>query len=104
MPVYQGPNPFQHGVASGDPMASQVILWTRISADGLDEVPVIVEVARDPGFSEIVYEGIGYARALSDYTIKIDASLPEAATTYYYRFECLGYTSVTGRTKTTPAP
>ena len=47
MPAYDGPDPFQHGVASGDPLANQVILWTRISAANLDEIPVIAEVARE---------------------------------------------------------
>lgn len=103
MPVYQGPNPFLHGVASGDPMATQVILWTRISADGLDEIPVIVEVSRSPDFTDLVYEGIGYARSQADYTVKIDANLPDPATTYYYRFDSLGHKSLTGRTRTTAA-
>lgn len=101
MPEWGGPSPFQHGVASGDPLARQVILWTRITAEGLDEVPVIVRVSRDPEFSDVVYEGVGYARSQADYTVKIDAMLPEANTTWFYQFESLGYFSAIGRTKTT---
>ncbi|MFP3978953.1 alkaline phosphatase D family protein [Marinobacter sp. KMM 10035] len=104
MPDYNGPTPFIHGVASGDPLAYQVILWTRITAEGLDEIPVIAEVSETPDFSALVYEGIGYARSSSDYTVKIDAHLPRAGTTYYYRFESLGQLSTVGRTRTTPAP
>ncbi len=104
MPGYSGPNPFVHGVASGDPLAYQVILWTRITAEGLDEIPVIVQVSETPDFGTLVYEGIGYARSSADYTVKIDANLPQPGTTYYYRFESLGYVSSTGRTRTTPAP
>lgn len=37
MPSWAGPSPFKHGVASGDPWPRQVILWTRISAEGLDD-------------------------------------------------------------------
>lgn len=104
MPDYNGPTPFVHGVASGDPLAYQVILWTRITAQGLDEIPVIVEVSETPDFSTVAYEGIGYARSGSDYTVKIDANLPRPGTTYYYRFESLGHVSMVGRTRTTPAP
>ncbi|SFM00275.1 alkaline phosphatase D family protein [Marinobacter zhejiangensis] len=104
MPAYSGPDPFQHGIASGDPLAYQVILWTRITAEGLDEIPVIVAVARDTEFNDIVYEGVGYARSQSDYTVKIDPLLPSPGTTYYYRFETLGHYSAIGRTRTTPAP
>lgn len=104
MPAYDGPNPFQHGVASGDPLAYQVILWTRVSAEELDEIPVIAEVATDPAFDDIVYEGVGYARSQADFTVKIDPLLPAPATTYYYRFETLGYRSPVGRTRTTPLP
>ncbi|WP_323752722.1 alkaline phosphatase D family protein [Marinobacter sp.] len=101
MPDWAGPSPFQHGVASGDPLARQVILWTRVTAEGFDEVPVIVRVSRDPELSNVVYEGVGYARSEADYTVKIDAMLPESDTTWFYQFESLGYFSPIGRTKTT---
>ncbi|MEY1661374.1 alkaline phosphatase D family protein [Isoalcanivorax beigongshangi] len=102
MPAYDGPNPFQHGVASGDPWPRQVILWTRLTAPGLDEVPVIVEVATDPLMVNVIYQGFDYARSDSDFTIKMDPLLPEPDTTYYYRFNSLGFYSPLGRTRTSP--
>lgn len=102
MPSYNGPNPFQHGVASGDPLAHQVIIWTRITAPELDEIPVILRVFSDFNLSRRVYEGVEYARSQHDYTVKFDPLLPEANTTYYYQFESLGYFSPIGRTKTIP--
>ena len=104
MPAYGGPDPFQHGVASGDPLANQVILWTRITAAGLDEIPVIVEVARDVDFATLVYQGVGYARSQNDFTVKLDPLLPDPETTYFYRFRSLGFTSPVGRTRTAPTP
>lgn len=104
MPDWGGPSPFVHGVASGDPLARQVILWTRITAEGLDEIPVIVRVARDPELTDVVYESVGYARSEADFTVKIDAMLPESDSTWFYQFESLGYFSEIGRTKTTAHP
>src|SRR5699024_9310235 len=58
------PNPFQLGVASGDPLADGVVLWTRLapkplSADGgMNSEPVDVqwEVAEDQSFNKIVQQ------------------------------------------------
>ena len=56
---------FQHGVASGDPHPSSVILWTRVtpttasvagSGSGPD-IQVRWEIARDRRFSVIVSKG-----------------------------------------------
>lgn len=104
MPAYDGPDPFQHGVASGDPLAHQVIIWTRLTAPELDEIPVILRVFLDSSLQHPIYEGVEYARSQQDYTIKFDPLLPEANTTYYYQFESLGYFSPIGRTKTIPEP
>ena len=44
---------FNHGVASGDPYSSSVILWTRITpgTDPVDAVDVQWEVATTPAFA-----------------------------------------------------
>lgn len=102
MPDYTGPNPFRHGVASGDPLPHQAIFWTRISAPGLDEIPVILRVYTDYALTALVYEGVEYARSQQDFTVKFDPLLPHANTTYYYQFESLHYVSPIGRTKTIP--
>lgn len=102
MPAYTGPNPFQHGIATGDPLPNQAIFWTRITAPELDEIPVILTIATDMNFANVVYQGADYARSLSDFTVKMDPPLPTPNTTYYYYFESLGYRSAIGRTKTIP--
>ena len=50
--------PFLHGVASGDPTASSVILWTRVTPDDRDEVvPVDWRVATDLAMHHVVASG-----------------------------------------------
>jgi alkaline phosphatase D len=48
---------FAHGVASGDPLANRVILWTRVSTAGSDDVDVAWVVAEDSGFTKPVASG-----------------------------------------------
>lgn len=92
---------FQHGVASGDPLADRVILWTRVTpADDSASVPVGFEVAGDPQFSNIVRSGSLTASVARDYTVKLDLGALAPATTYYYRFSALGQTSPSARTRT----
>ncbi len=93
---------FQHGVASGDPLADRVILWTRVSGGSPDPVEVAFEVARDPGFADIATRGRTTTFAARDHTVKIDAEGLEPGQTYYYRFEALGEASPIGRTRTLP--
>jgi alkaline phosphatase D len=94
---------FEHGVASGDPLADAVILWTRLSPDEDAGLEVEWEVARDPELSQVVARGSARTDATRDYTVKVDVSGLEAGTTYYYRFGALGRTSPTGRTRTAPS-
>ena len=47
------PDPlFRHGVASGDPDQTSVVIWTRVSAD--QALKVKWEVARDAAFTHLV--------------------------------------------------
>jgi len=99
---YDGPlgpeDLFRHGVASGDPLADAVILWTRVSPAEAGSVEVYWEVARDPEFGDRVGAGFLDTNADRDFTVKLDAVGLDAGTTYYYRFRSLGRTSVVGRT------
>jgi alkaline phosphatase D len=99
---------FSHGVASGDPLADSVILWTRISVDpdgGADaEVESFFEVALDPAFEmRVAADWIPSTNASRDFTIKIDLDALVPGTTYYYRFYALGRVSPIGRTRTAPS-
>lgn len=98
--------PFFHGVASGDPTASSVILWTRVTptTTAPARIPVQWEIATDPDFADVAVSGIATAVAGNDHTIKVAPGGLEPFRYYWYRFHALGATSITGRTKTAPAP
>lgn len=94
---------FQHGVASGDPLADRVILWTRVTPRSLREaLPVRWEIALDEGFAQVVRRGVLRTGAERDFTVKVDAAGLAPATTYFYRFAAAGAISPTGRTRTLP--
>lgn len=97
-------HPFQHGVASGDPLADRVILWTRLSPRPSEvgaALPVRWWIARDAAGQDRVAEGLAKATADRDYTLKIDATGLEAATEYFYSFEFGDPTSPGGRSRST---
>ncbi len=96
--------PFYHGVASGDPLADRVIIWTRVTPDTLTSETVEGRwiVATDPQLQQVIREGDFETDATRDYTVKVDVDGLEAGTTYYYGFTALDRHSLTGRTKTSP--
>jgi len=105
-------NPFTLGVASGDPLAESVILWTRLATDPLDgggmddvEIPVVWEVALDADFRQIIRSGWVLAAPALGHSIHIDADGLGPDTWYWYRFRIDGqWTSAAARTRTLPAP
>lgn len=97
---------FIHGVASGDPLPTAVILWTRASpprTNPPESLSVAWEVATDLAFTQVVATGTFITRADRDWTVKVDATGLTAGTTYYYRFATLGEGSPVGRTRTAPS-
>jgi len=96
------PADFNHGVASGDPLRDQVIIWTRVTPAARGDVWIQWEVATDAGFTSIVASGTGTTSADVDYTVKVDVEGLQPATAYYYRFLTVNNTSPTGRTRTLP--
>ena len=94
---------FRHGVASGEPDQSSVVLWTAITEDGGGERGV--EVARDDAFTDIVFEQsetITYIRINPVTTLKIIADGLDAGTAYFYRFRFGDEYSPIGVTRTLP--
>lgn len=95
--------PFYHGVASGDPLATQVIIWTRVTPDSsVTTIPVDWRVATDTGMTNIVTSGSTSTSDSVDFTVKVDVTGLTADTWYYYEFTALGGNSLRGRTKTAP--
>ncbi|PUE47955.1 hypothetical protein B9Z47_08865 [Limnohabitans sp. 2KL-1] len=94
---------FNFGVASGDPLADKVILWTHAKFPGSDaDVALRYQVASDAAFSQVVSEGTVVATLATGFTAKVDASGLQAGTAYYYRFSQGSTHSPTGRTRTLP--
>lgn len=94
---------FAHGVASGDPLAERVMLWTRVSVEATATPTVEWIVADDPKLRTIVARGRVRALPARDHTVKVDVPGLEPGTTYYYAFAVDGVRSPVGRTRTLPA-
>ncbi|MEL6446556.1 MAG: alkaline phosphatase D family protein [Pseudomonadota bacterium] len=92
---------FAHGVASGDPAADSVVLWTRVSGQ-TGTVAVDWVVATDPALREVVTRGRTTTSVISDYTVKVVPQALPAGAILYYGFSAAGTTSPTGRTRTLP--
>jgi alkaline phosphatase D len=94
--------PFYHGVASGDPTANSVIIWTRVTPEIEGPIDVAWKVSTDTTFADTIQHGIFTTDASRDYTVKVDVEGLNPGTFYYYEFTALGANSIIGRTKTTP--
>ncbi|WP_239540778.1 alkaline phosphatase D family protein [Spongiivirga citrea] len=95
--------PFYHGVASGDPLADRVIIWTRVTTAEDTNVNVKWKIATDLQFKNIVKTGTVITNSDKDYTVKVDVTGLNPKTTYYYYFSALDKNSIIGRTRTSPA-
>ncbi len=94
---------FTHGVASGDPLADGVMLWTRAApANGGAPVGVAWEVSTDEDFENLVHSGTAEAAAAHDFTVKVDVRGLVPGQTYYYRFQTTDRQSPVGVTRTLP--
>lgn len=97
---------FKHGIASGDPQADSVILWTRLDASEAGAHNVSWEVATDSAFVNLVNQDSTSVTADTDYTLKVEVQNLDAGTMYYYRFKAgSGDQQVitnTGTTRTLP--
>jgi alkaline phosphatase D len=103
--LYAGAAAFAHGVASGDPLADRVVLWTRVTPAAAETGPAAVRwsVAKDKELKEIVASGVVETSAARDFTVKVDASGLAPGGVYFYGFETAQAKSPIGRTRTLPA-
>lgn len=94
---------FDQGVASFDPTASQIIIWTRYSA-AVGASNIIWQLAYDADFAEIVRQGEVTTDQSRDYTVSVEVQNLEADRKFYYRFiqPESAHVSDTGETLTVP--
>ena len=98
-----GETAFAHGVASGDPRAGSVTLWTRVSTPATGPVGVTWELAERADFAVIAARGEALADPAADRTVHVVARGLAPGRTYFYRFRALGSVSPVGRTRTAAA-
>ena len=92
---------FTHGVASGEPGPSSMLLWTRHVGTG--DSLLRAEVATDTTFAKIVAGGEVTARAEADHCAKLTVNGLQPGQWYFYRFIAPdGSISRIGRTRTLP--
>ncbi len=92
---------FLHGVASGDPLQTQIIIWTRVTpSDSSTRLEVQWDVAKDADFKHITATGKVLTTAAQDFTVKVDVTGLAAGQVYFYRFKSASTYSTTGQTKT----
>ncbi len=92
---------FPSGVVAADPHVRGATVWTRV--DGLDRSARLqVEVARDPGFAQLVYRQDVLAEAERDFTVhhRIDHPALAPAERYHYRFLTCDGSGPPGRFRT----
>jgi alkaline phosphatase D len=93
---------FEHGIASGDPLADRVILWTRVTPAAAPlALPVRWHIAETADAAPI-RSGTAEARAAADYTVKVDADGLKPGHDYVYWFEAGDTASPKGRFRTLP--
>ncbi|MGD9749856.1 MAG: alkaline phosphatase [Acidimicrobiia bacterium] len=108
-------DPFRLGVASGDPAADGVVLWTRLAPDPLADdaglgpladadVELAWDVATDDTFSTLAASGVVPAPAAHGHSVHVEVSGLQPDAWYRYRFRLGAWTSAVGRTRTAPAP
>ncbi len=95
------PGRFSHGVASGDPLQSRVIIWTRLTTEAAT-AEVSWQVASDARFNELISSGTLMTDASCDHTVKVDVTGLHSGSSYYYRFLYEDQISTAGRTRTLP--
>ena len=93
---------FAHGVASGDPFATSVVLWTHVTPEIDGDIDVLWKVARDADFTDIVSSGTYTTNAARDYCVKVIADNLKPGQTYFYCFHAGEAVSEIGQTRTLP--
>lgn len=94
---------FTHGVATGEPGASDMLFWTRFVGPGRQSVPLKLEVSTDPRMARARVVAELEADPARDWTARTTVQGLAPGRVYYYRF--LGPSksrSMIGRTRTLP--
>ena len=95
---------FTHAVASGEPGADSVLLWTRYVPASGGAAELRVEVAERADFAHVVSSGAQVTGPWRDHTAKITVAGLQPGREYHFRFVAPdGSFSPVGRTRTLPS-
>lgn len=97
---------FAHGVASGDPGPTSVVIWTRVTPPAAvsdARATIVWEAAADEAFTDMRGKGEAETGAARDWTVKVELNDLGPGAHYYYRFRIGDTYSPVGRTRTLPA-
>ncbi len=103
-----GPVRFDHGVASGDPLATAMVFWTRVTPSPGATAPLAGQLKFARSAEDLDREGQFWwadltADPAQDWTVKADMSGLSSGTDYWFRFEFAGVKSPVGRARTLPS-
>lgn len=94
---------FTHSVASGEPAADSVLLWTRYVPASGGAVELRVELSETADFARVAGGGAQVTGPWRDHTAKITVDGLKPGSAYHFRFVAPdGSMSPVGRTKTLP--
>jgi alkaline phosphatase D len=103
-------DPFQLGVASGEPRPDGFVLWTRLAPDplapesGLDgDILIRCEIAEDPAMQRIVRNELAIAEAGFAHSVHLELDGLDPDRPYWYRFMTDDAVSPVGCARTAPA-
>jgi alkaline phosphatase D len=115
LPVRSAPKldgePFRLGIASGEPTADGIVLWTRLAPKPMEpgsmpnaNIPVKWEIAEDEAFQKLAQKGTAMATPMLAHSVHVEAKGLKPWRWYWYRFQADGHRSMIGRFRTAPAP
>lgn len=103
--------PFQLGVASGDPNESGFVIWTRLAPKPLEgggmpseAIEVTWTVADDEAMTKVVQKGTSVANPQWAHSVHVEVEGLAPDRWYWYQFKCGSDTSPKGRARTFPTP
>jgi alkaline phosphatase D len=104
-------SPFTLGVASGDPTADGIVLWTRLAPEPADPtalgraaVPVGWRVALDQRMRFVVARGVAVAPAELAHSVHVEVNGLQPGRDYFYQFDVRREESPIGHFRTAPGP
>ncbi len=102
-------NPFTLGVASGDPTASGIVLWTRLAPEPADptalgaaKIPVHWRIARDDAMRRIVAQGTASATPELAHSVHVEVKGLRSGADHFYQFHTGAEESPMGHFRTAP--